>query len=331
MKLKLKLICIIFLIFLVPLTLISCKNAEKAESDVLKKSSNINYDSVVLTFEHPQTKQPFKIVNAYKLYDNYFNKVDEEQDTSYLDIYKKEVIEPMYSDCFENGEYLHMVEPILNGDPQHLNLAPSNLAGVQSIIEQIDVEQMNNLIEESLIKSSDLLPTEKETTVCVIPSSNKNMKMVTVGAGKILVLYNWDYTEETIRAGVAHEYHHSVWTEKHLAENNSFTVLDNLIFEGKAVMFEKIVYPDLNLTPVDLTYDKDYWSKIEPDLEKYDFNRSIEILMGGYELPWLYGYSEGYKMVKSYLDMYPEATPVEWMGLSSEDIFIKGKYLEHYK
>lgn len=76
---------------------------------------------------------------------------------------------------------------------------------------------------------------------------------------------------------------------------------------------------------------KELWSKVEPDLNKYDLNRTSEILHGGKGLPKGYGYIEGYKMVKSYLDLHPNVTPEEWTALSSKEIFEKGDYLEHYK
>ncbi|MGE6515958.1 DUF2268 domain-containing putative Zn-dependent protease [Lysinibacillus sphaericus] len=69
----------------------------------------------------------------------------------------------------------------------------------------------------------------------------------------------------------------------------------------------------------------------EPDLNKYDLNRTLEILHGGKGLPKAYGYSEGYKMIKSYLDLNPDNTPEYWTALSSQDIIEKGKYFEHYK
>ncbi len=47
--------------------------------------------------------------------------------------------------------------------------------------------------------------------------------------------------------------------------------------------------------------------------------------------PNRYGYSEGYKMVKSYLDLHPNVTPEEWTALSAKEIFEKGNYLENYK
>ncbi|WP_346655580.1 DUF2268 domain-containing putative Zn-dependent protease [Lysinibacillus sphaericus] len=175
------------------------------------------------------------------------------------------------------------------------------------------------------------MASENETTVCILPATNTNTNMVTVGAGKIIVLFDNYKTEDELRSGIAHEYHHSVWTEKYASKGVSLTVLDDLIFEGKAVMFDKLVYPDIYFYPIYTTYNKDDWSKIAFDLEKSDSNRALEILMGGNGLPSLYGYGVGYKLVKSYLDLNPTLTPEEWTALSSKEIFEKGNYLEKYK
>ena len=321
---NLKIISVTLLLFLTFITLISYERIVKPKNIISEPQTKTENESIVFSFEHPQTKQKFKIIKAHKIYQSYIDKVKNIPNNTHLDIYREEVIKPIYSDCFQNGEFIYMANPILDVVP--------NIAETQTLIEKINSEDTDKMIKEALLKSSDLIGSDKETTVCVLPSTNVNYAtMVTVGAGKIIVLYNRYYSDDVLRAGVAHEYHHSVWTEKYFNENLSFSVLDNLIFEGKAVMFEKLVYPDIDFTTVDLTYNKDNWLKIAPDLEKYDLNRSLEIIGGGKELPWLYGYSEGYKMVKSYLDLNPHVTPDEWTALSTKDIFEKGKYLEHYK
>jgi uncharacterized protein YjaZ len=224
-----------------------------------------------------------------------------------------------------------MAEPLLIAESL-LDSTPEGVAELEIISEKLEIrkEKINELIQESLLKSAELLPSQNDIAVCVFPSNNENMPMVTVGAGKIIIAYNQYYNDLLIKIGVAHEYHHSVWAEKYL-RNHSATVLDNLIFEGKAVMFEKTVYPIHSYTPIDMTYNKESWSKIEPDLYKQDLNRSLEILHGGKDLPRLYGYSEGYKMIKSYLDLNPDLTPEEWTALSTQEIIEKGKYFENYK
>ena len=45
---------------------------------------------------------------------------------------------------------------------------------------------MNMLIEDSLVKSSDILSSDKKTTVCVFPENEKfPSDMITFGTGKI--------------------------------------------------------------------------------------------------------------------------------------------------
>ncbi|WP_164670804.1 DUF2268 domain-containing putative Zn-dependent protease [Virgibacillus doumboii] len=191
---------------------------------------------------------------------------------------------------------------------------------------------MNGLIRDALIESSNLLPTDEKTTVCVFPSTDPNaVSGVTAGAGKIIILYNTFYTDELLQTVIAHEYHHSVWTEKHLTDSPQ-TILSSLVFEGKAVMFEKLVYPDSTYTTtVNYSYNNDYWSKIEPDLNKTDGKRTSEILFGGDNLPSGYGYSEGFKMVKSYLELHPNLSPEEWTGISAKEIYESGHYADNYK
>ncbi|URM32666.1 DUF2268 domain-containing protein [Cytobacillus firmus] len=306
-------------------TLAAC--SEKEESSAEHDNEPAGEDKVIYSFEHPETKQRFKIVNAYKLFSGYLDKVEKEQNSSKYSIYKDEVISPVYDDCFKSGEYLHMADSILDSEPE-------SLKEIKGVIEKIDEDQTNKIIREALLKSSDILPGKKETAVCVFPVelSEDTPLMVNVGAGKITVFYNKYYTEETIRMGIAHEYHHSVWTEEYLDGNLDFTVLDNLIFEGKAVMFEKLVYSDLRqLTSINQSFNKTYWSKIEKDLDKVDGYRSSQIIMGGGELPRHYGYSEGYKMVESYLKLHPDTAPEEWTALRAEEIFQEGQYFKNYQ
>ncbi|MBY0121622.1 Zn-dependent protease [Bacillus sp. S/N-304-OC-R1] len=320
-----KKIAIAIYILVILLLLVACSQREIDNNKPMEKGTQIDDDSIIMVFEHPDTKEKFKIVKAYKLFNNFISKAEDISDKSSLELYKKDVIEPIYNDCFANGEHLHMANSILH-------TAPDNLNDIKRLTEKIESKETTKIIKEALLKSSEILPYEKETTVCVFPFTNQNFgSMVTVGSGKITVLYNKYYTDEVLRAGIAHEYHHSYWTENHLTKNMSFSVLDNLIFEGKAVTFEKLVYPDIDFTPIYSSFNTGYWSQIEPDLIKHNLQRSLEILLGGNGLPRNYGYSEGYKMVQSYLDLNPDITPKEWTGLSAKEIYEEGNYLKNYR
>ncbi|WP_282142366.1 DUF2268 domain-containing putative Zn-dependent protease [Cytobacillus oceanisediminis] len=303
-------------------TLAACSEEEKSNNKPYKKQVE---EQIVYSFEHPETKQKFKVVQAYKLYTSLIEQLEKNHEAA-GEVYQNIIIDKVYNACFKDGEYLHMVDNLLNWSPE-------NPDSIKKILKEIDEEKTNAAIMEALLKSSDFLPSEEETAVCVFPShpGNENT-MVAAGAGKIIVFYNEFYTEDMIRAGIAHEYHHSIWTEQHLEKYISFSVLDNLIFEGKAVMFEKLVYPNITFSQVDPSFNKTFWAKVEGDLDTYDLNRSLEILMGGGQaLPRHYGYSEGYKMVDSYLKLHPDTTPEEWTALSAEEIFQEGQYLKNYQ
>lgn len=320
---------ITFILGLLLLMLAACTPTEKSESQLHEKKQITDDEEMVFSFEHPQTKQKYKIIHANQLFYPYMEKVKENPNLSSsetLDLYNKEVIQPIYQDCFENGEYYHMAETLLT-------TVPTGLTEIQVVSEKMETHkaEINQLIQESLLKSADLLPSQSDVAVCVFPSATNNRIPFAVGAGKIIIPYSLGGSDEYLKGTIAHEYHHSVWAEKHTNKVNTFSILDNIVFEGKAVMFQKSVFPDINLISVDLTYNKELWSQIEPDLNKSNLKRSLEIVHGGKELPYNYGYSEGYKMVKSYLDLHPDQTPEDWTALSAKEIFEEGKYLEHYQ
>ncbi|MFC9541854.1 DUF2268 domain-containing putative Zn-dependent protease [Lysinibacillus sp. NPDC056959] len=320
----------VLILIITGLTLTACTQIEKGENQLHEKEQITDYKEIVYSFEHPQTRQKYKIIHVNQLFYPYIEKVKDNPNlltSETLELYNKEIIQPIYQDCFENGEYLHMAETLLN-------TVPKGLTEIQVISEKMENRkaEINQLIQESLLKSADLLPSQSDVAVCVFPSFTNNSTAFTVGAGKIIIPLNLNVLDDSIKLTVAHEYHHSVWAEKYFSKNGWPSILDNIVFEGKAVMFERSVYPEyFGYIPMDFTYNKELWSKVEPDLNNYDFNRTLEILHGGKGLPIGYGYSEGYKMVKSYLDLHPNVTPEEWTALSSKEIFEKGNYLEHYK
>lgn len=94
-------------------------------------------------------------------------------------------------------------------------------------------------------------------------------------------------------------------------------------------MFERMVYPEGDFTSVSYDYDNaDYWPEVEPDLFNVDYARADEILFGGDEFPFYYGYNQGYKIVKSYQDLHPDVTVEEWIGLSGKEIYEESDYAD---
>ncbi|MDW0115901.1 DUF2268 domain-containing putative Zn-dependent protease [Sporosarcina thermotolerans] len=263
------------------------------------------------------------------LYGYFFDAVKDNPDQTLYRLYQQEIIQPVYEACFKDAEHFNMDSAtVLEWTPKE-----SDFDSIKNQIEKMNKDYLNEIFEESLVKSSDILPSDKTTTVCVFPENERYpSQMVTSGSGKVTVFYS--RLDNTYKPGMAHEYHHSVWIGKHHTENYNLTGLDYLILEGQAVMFETLVYPNLNSTHyyVDEGFNKENWSKIEPYLNSIPTNEIIaEMMFGGTNnLPHNYGYSEGYKMVRSYLNMHPDMTVGEWTSKSSEEIFEEGNYMANY-
>lgn len=290
-----------------------------------KQNNNYSLDFDMISENHPDTNQQYSIINTFDLYDSYFKRsFDNLEQEKINQIYRDEIIGPVYESCFADGEYIYMAEFLLEN-------APTNKSELLKVIKETNTENLHNNIFEALIKSSNHLSTNEQTTVCVFPNTDQDVPvMITTGAGIIIVLYNNEYSEELIKVSLAHEYHHSIWTERYIENAQTATILDNIVFEGKAVMFEEIVYPGNTLSPVSPSYILSFWEMIETDLDKTDLDRTLEILYGDGKLPYLYGYSEGYKIVKSYLDKNPNLTLEEWLSTDAQVIFEQGEYLSNY-
>lgn len=271
-------------------------------------------DSIIISFEHPETGQPFQIVHAYELYWDYFEEISKNQDKDRKALFQNMIMNSVYHQCFEDGEYLHLVDSLMNNHPE-------DESAYRNQLEKIDKNRLNELIKDALILSSNWLPTENKNTVCVFPAGNEKASMVTAGTGKIIAYHQDYYTDDMIKSLIAHEYHHSVWTEKYFDMGNATTVLDNIIFEGKAVAFEKLVHPEGSIVPTHPYYNMTDWGKIEPDLYKVDLDRSIEIIRGGGELPYAYGYSVGNRIVELFLEENPNLTPADWLGIRADVIY----------
>jgi len=316
-----------FGLLLISLTLlISCEPAGKDNPEIESNTESVEDElmsELTYTFNHPDTEQTFKIVHAYKLYENYEKELENNPDEHELRFYKQEVIAPVYEDCFEDVEY---------PPREMLNDAPTDFENIHNIVNKIDSEKMNGLIEEALLKSSDVLPSAENKNVCVFPPMDSLPNPVSgyaLGSNNIVFFNDGLFDDETIKAVIAHEYQHTVQAEREHYKSNELDVLDIIVREGKAVMFEKTLYPEGVESSVKYNYNNDdYWPKVEPDLFKVNYTRADEILFGEDEFPPLYDYSEGYKIVKSYLDLHPDVRVEEWTGLSGKEIYEESDYAD---
>lgn len=312
-------ICIL-LIF----TLSACKQSEQSHED--GNSENEQQD-ITYSFKNPNTEQEFNIIHAYLLYENYFATVKNHPDEPLSKLFQQEVITPVNEACFRDAELADSLTL------REMITKRSDFDHVKNQIESMNKDQLNEVFEESLVNSSDILPSNEQTTVCIFPE-NKNFPsdMATIGSGKIIVFY--DRFHNYFKSGMSHEYHHSVWLGNHLTDSKLMTGLDQIVLEGQAVMFETFVYPNLNnmYALLDERFNKEYWSKMEPYLKNIAGAEIQEIILGGSNgFPNAYGYSEGYKIVRSYLDMHPDMSVEEWTSKDPTEIFEDVNYIANYQ
>ncbi|WOV83051.1 DUF2268 domain-containing putative Zn-dependent protease [Sporosarcina jeotgali] len=319
---KNKLLLIIFMVLAFSVS--ACKQTGQPPERITPENAlqNITY-----SFKNPDTGQKFSIIHAYQLYENFFEAVQNQPDEQLFKLFQQEIITPVNESCFEDAKLMN------SEDIFELVTKRSDFERVKNQIEKMNTDQLNEVFEESLVKSSNALPTDKETTVCIFPENeNFPSDMGTIGAGQIVVYY--EGFDKYFKSAMSHEYHHSVWLEKHLKDNKPLTGLDHLTLEGEAVMFETLMYPDLNsmYTLINESFNKEVWSKIEPSLERDAGPEILEIIMGGSNgIPNYYGYSEGYKIVRSYLDLHPEMTVEEWTAQEPKELFEEVNYLANYR
>ncbi len=307
-------------------TLSACKQIEQPHEDIHLENEQQN---ITYSFKNPNTGQEFTIIHAYLLYERFFEAVNDHPDESLYNLYQQEIVEPVYEACFKDAELVNANSTdIFEWIPRK-----SEFESIKNQIESMNTNHLNEIFEESLVKSSDILPSDKKTAICVFPKSERaTYEMFTSGSGEIMVFYSG--LDKYYKSGIAHEYHHSVWIGKHLPKNNYETGLDYVLLEGQAVMFETLVYPNLNSSyrVVDESFNKEYWSKIEPYLERSATREFQEMVIDGSNgFPLNYGYSEGYKMIRSYLNLHPNMTVEEWTSKSPKEIFEDGNYIANYQ
>ncbi|MFS0688800.1 DUF2268 domain-containing putative Zn-dependent protease [Sporosarcina sp. 179-K 8C2 HS] len=311
---------------LIIFTLSACEKNEQPNEDIKLEDKQ---QEITYSFTNPNTGQEFTIFHSYLLYENYFEAVEDNPDESLYKLYQQEVVQPVYEACLENSDFADSAT-LLKWVPRE-----GELDTLKNQIGLINKDYLNEVFEESLVKSSDILPSDKKTTVCVFPENKRTpSEMLTiVETGNIIVFHS--KPDLLYKAGMAHEYHHSVWVGKHYNENAYLTGLDYLILEGQAVMFETVVYPNLNSSYLvnDERFNKEHWSKIEPYLDSVATPEIIDEMIQGSSngLPNYYGYSEGYKMIRSYLSLHPEMTVEEWTSKSPKEIFEEGNYIANYQ
>ncbi|MYL71603.1 hypothetical protein GLW00_12115 [Halobacillus litoralis] len=298
-------------------------NNKKTDTSTLTEiTSNKNEYIIEATTEGGQT---LRIFSAYEYVEEFVKKVEETDEwNKQKKMWNNIVMDHIQEACL-SGEYSHLVK-------EYVRTPPRELKKVKDDITMLQAAEPEKTVLQALKESADLLPGE-DTTVCLLPRGNVDYGGVNVGAGKVSVFYFPHFNKERLKQTVAHEYHHSVWTEK-FARNYEWDLLGSIIFEGKAEYFSSLLYGE----PVVKTYhmedeqEKKLWNQVKSSLDTTENELVNTVLYGdGTEFPYSFGYIIGYHIVRNYADNHPETTIEEWTKLSPEILYEESGYEESLK
>lgn len=262
--------------------------------------------------------QLFHIILIDQILEDFYQTAQNVPSEQLKNVYEKLVIKPIESYCFKDGEYLHLIKN--KKIPPDMNIIEKYLDNKEKLFE------LRDTIKEALIKSASYLKGPPTTNVCVLPISEYYDAALTIGSGKILVYFNpyLTLTKNELAGIVAHEYHHSVWTANYYDPYDYFTLLDFLIFEGKAIYFQEMVFPN-SVTLPDYTDDRytELRKKLYDTLDSINTDYQNKVMFGDSTFPIEFGYHEGYCIVKQFLDNNPELSVDQWTALKPSEFLDK--------
>jgi len=285
-----------------------------------------------------QLDQNFSIVSSYLSMSTYVEKTKENR-RNIAKIYNKYIFNPIWNDFASEGEYSFLAESIKS--PIY------DLEGLNNEIKILSISGVEDTVKAGLEKISRVLPGPNTTIYLhaidpkykqYLPNSYKELNpgimAHTFGSGKILVLIdptvsNWI---KVIPKVIAHEYHHSVWTSRNFKTKN-FSLIEYLIFEGRADSFAELLYPDIKVPWTNMfgsEKERSVWYEMKYFLKSRNEHVNMRMVVGDNDIPFGSAYTIGYRIMLEFLKNNPEVTLSEWTDMEAEEILLKSKYEEKF-
>ena len=298
------------------------------------QQNNIQYSSIDSVYE----KQELKIIPMYRQMDTFISALEKEPNNSTA-LYNKFIFKPIKEQFVKNSEFSDILESI--------NQSSKN---AQALKEEITALENSEIISQISLTFKNIcknLPGPN-TTIVLLPM-NPDMKglykkhnlgfmytgvtAITPGSGILIISIDplekgW---ETILNFVLAHEYHHSVWMSKNF-QRKDLSVIEYLVFEGRADAFAKTLYPDITvLWNSNLSKEKEkiVWDIIKNKLDSRDEKLNERIMVGDHIIPYSSGYCIGYNIVKKYMEQYPEENPQSLIDIEPMEVLRKSKYKEY--
>lgn len=288
------------------------------------QSNAIEFERTKVTINN----QKFEIITAYSLFDDYLN----QQNISDLTSASNNIIyEPIRKEIIEGAEAAFMFETI------RIPYQPGDL--LKKEVELLRISDLLNITKKALSNITSNLPGP-DTKIIFMPANpamhdlfvkyNICMNGVTLGSGKIIIMIDPSFPQwkKTLPNVLAHEYNHSTWISRNWKDSD-FTLLEYLIFEGRADAFASNLYKDAEnpwTTMINKEQEDKVWKLIRSEILMKGHDRINKVMWGDKDIPVGSGYAIGLHIVKSFKQNNPEYSDRKIIDLSPEEILKMSKY-----
>lgn len=181
----------------------------------------------------------------------------------------------------------------------------------EALPKRFDQARFEALATAAWRKANAVLP-QAPLNLCVelvdahsefITKAMRGVTGLTAGSGKIMLKVSVDADwARMLPYALTHELHHSYWASHDFDPAKPFTLLDYLVFEGRADYFAHSLYPD-TLAPWDEALTdhqfKALWPQLRGDMDSTDSATMRAVMFGDLrqQIPRWAGYSMGYRLV----------------------------------
>jgi len=287
------------------------------------------------SFSDSNKNQKFTVIPAY-----YNMKIfaEEAQKNSNRtnELYGNLIYQPIYDKYVAKGEY----SEIMNTLKQPI----TNIKALQEEIYLLESSDIIQFVLDRLKTISDTL-AGPDTNIILLAMNPDNKDLykkynlgfmytgvtaITTGTGNIIISIDprEDKWQNILEYVIAHEYHHSVWTSRNF-QRKDFSIIEYLIFEGRADFFANIIFPDIEIPWIrnlSAVKEKEVWNIIKDVLESRDEDLNTKIMVGDEKIPYGSGYSIGYHIVSNYMMSNPKSSIVELTDMNPQEVLKRSKY-----
>lgn len=325
--------------------LASCSNTEvqNSESTQTKKSepavesSAMSESSSNTPVDIKVGDQTFHIISLHEEIMEYAAAVENDASADKKEVYREKVVRPLRKQVAEADAHVY--------DDYYSFLSPNtNISKLKENAQKLaeDEDRILQLVEEAVIDSKDKM-SGIDKTIIILPVNPDEYFIIDKMGGVAGVALSQDtfvarvdpsFTDEGLKHLIAHEYHHTLQTEKRAEA--ATTILEAFVMEGKADAFASEVYPDYS-APWTEPLSKKGWEKLFEKLRTegnaFDYKLYMEFLGGNSNsgiTHWT-NYRAGYQITQSFLKNNPEVSIEEWTELVPKEIILGSEFKDFFE